>query len=176
MNFKGKLIITDPCYITKDQDWDEPYEETLSSNGVTAISENTGIGDGSWNAYLTDYDPYQVVHEIQEWINENHPDESASEEEKDAYYDGFDEKVKSYVKDTLGGFCADAGMSCVAELDSLTTYNPDAPQWIKDHSWCVAELPEFDGEVDADSIYFPGSWDYDQLVFVGKGNYNFFTL
>ena len=176
MKFKGKLIITDPCYITKDEDWDDPYECTLSSNGVTAISEHTGIGDGSWNAYLTESDPYQVVHELQEWIDKNYPGEEAPSEEKDAFYDGFDKQVAIYVKDTLGGFCADAGMSCVAELDSLVAYNPEAQEFIDNHDWCVAELPEFDGEVDDLRIFFPGTWEHEQLVFVGKGNYNFFTL
>ncbi len=171
MKFKGKLIITDPCYITKDQDWDDPYELTLSSNGVTAISENTGIGDGTWQAYRTDRDPWEVTKEIQEWIDNN-----SAEGRTDSFYDKLESKIQSYAKENLGKFCADAGMSCVAELESLKAYNPEAEEFINEHGWCVAELPDFDGDVYSTRVYFPGSYGYEQLVFVGVGNYNFFTI
>lgn len=47
----------------------------------------------------------------------------------------------------IGEFCADAGMVCICELSNLLSKNPTFDQWIKEHSWCVAVIKNFDGEV-----------------------------
>ena len=44
MKFQGNILITDPCYVVKDNDWDicdDEYEGILSSHGVDSISAIT---------------------------------------------------------------------------------------------------------------------------------------
>lgn len=173
MKFKGNIVITDPCYVTKDEDWDsvedlDGYHSILSLNGVDSIAEDTGFGDGSWNVYKVEGDPYDYIKKIQELYDKegNNSDETCS-------------KVEELVMDgteVIGSFCADAGMSCVADIKQLVDYNPEAQEFIDKHPWCCAVLKGFDGDITEDFIRIPGTYGYDQLVFVGKGNYNFFTF
>lgn len=171
MKFQGNILITDPCYVVKDNDWDscdDEYEGILSSHGVDSISAGTGIGDGSWKVYEVPQgeDP-------NEWVNKIK-----------ALYDEFGNHDETYEKieallaslQVLGHFCADAGMSCVADIEQLYAYNPEAEEFVKKHNWCCAVIEDFDGEVDDLYLEIPGKYSYDQLIFVGKGNKNFFTF
>ncbi len=56
-NFKGDIIITDPCYITNDEDWETfvhyDYIEISSAIGTSlGLVADTGIGD--WSNSITD--------------------------------------------------------------------------------------------------------------------------
>ena len=53
MKFKGTLIITDPCYITKDNDYERTnYGSELNKLGFTTyLVADTGFGD--WSNHIT---------------------------------------------------------------------------------------------------------------------------
>lgn len=45
-------------------------------------------------------------------------------------------------------FCADAGMVIVTTMEEIQKYNPDFARWAESHNWCVAVIPDFDGEAE----------------------------
>ena len=55
--FKGDIIITDPCYIAKDEDWGESfdYKNLKIDNDFfhNYIWKPTGTGDGMWPVLST---------------------------------------------------------------------------------------------------------------------------
>jgi hypothetical protein len=52
MKLNGKILITDPCYITTDEAWDDGiYNEDLSQYG-NFIQHDTGIGDISGGVFV----------------------------------------------------------------------------------------------------------------------------
>lgn len=55
MKFKGDIIITDPCYICKDNDWEKcRYGETMGALGIkNYICRDTIYGDWSCTTYNT---------------------------------------------------------------------------------------------------------------------------
>lgn len=172
MKFKGNILITDPCYITKDEDWRsteelEDYYDLLSDNNVDSLSDSTGGGDGSWKVYKTDGDPMECVKKIQDIYDKSRKNDDETISKIEEYLDNFT---------VLGAFCADAGMSCVCDLKQLYEYNPEAKDFVEKHPWCCTVLENFDGEIVEEFVNIPGSCGYEQLVFVGKGNYNFFTF
>lgn len=56
MKFKGDIIITDPCYICKDGDWDKcDYGENMEILGIkNYICRDTIVGDWSCITYNSD--------------------------------------------------------------------------------------------------------------------------
>lgn len=56
MKFVGDIIITDPCYICKDNDWEKcGYEEDMERLGIkNYICRNTICGDWSCTTYNSD--------------------------------------------------------------------------------------------------------------------------
>jgi len=164
MEFKGSIVITDPCYIT-NKGWNEDdYGFDLPEN---SIQERTGIGDGSWKVYNTGMiDPIQVLDRVQKVFDEygNH----------DKTYEILESILKEF--EVIGNFCADAGMSCVCDAEALYKYNPESKAFVRDHDWCAAVVDNFEGTVDEHWLRIPGEFEYDQLVFIGKGNINFITL
>ena len=48
----------------------------------------------------------------------------------------------------IGQFCADAGMYIIAPLKDILEYNPDFKEWMKQHEWCVATIPDFTGYIE----------------------------
>lgn len=153
MKFKGTIIITDPCYITKkDSDaWSKcEYEQNMEALGITHyICKSTIYGDWSCTTYKIAGNPYKVIDRLVE-----------------AAKAGEDYGVNC---SCLGNFCADAGMVAVFDLDEVRKYNPDIDEWIASHDWCVTTISDFDGEVE----YYI---DQDRCAhIVGIGNINFFT-
>ena len=55
MTIKDDVIITDPCYVVKDEDWDKcEYGKRLDVLGFTNyVSESTIYGDWSCTTYST---------------------------------------------------------------------------------------------------------------------------
>lgn len=56
MKFKGDIIITDPCYICKDDDWDKCcYGEDMEALGIhTYLCRDTIYGDWSCTTFNSD--------------------------------------------------------------------------------------------------------------------------
>lgn len=159
MKFKGTIIITDPCYVIKEDivgervynDWEKcKYGENMEALGISHyICRSTIYGDWSCTTYKITEDPYKVIDNFVE----------ASEK-------GEDYGVNC---SKLGNFCADAGLVAVFNLDEVRKYNPDIDEWIASHDWCVTVIPDFKGRVD----YYVDRQGAAHIV--GIGNINFFT-
>lgn len=176
MKFRGDIIITDPCYIIKEDNQDDwrkcGYGEGMGALGLTTyISEPTIYGDWSCTTWST---PRKDVEEQVEELNKLCRDAWRVESEygKDSeqskiYEDKWADASVGMTK--LGFFCADAGMVAVFLLDEVLRYNPEFSKWIKGHDWCVTLIKDFDGEVE---YHIDGNGD---AHIIGKGNINFFT-
>ena len=53
----------------------------------------------------------------------------------------------SDTKETIGEFCADAGMVAVFLLDEVLAYNPDF-DWYESRPWTTTLIKDFDGDID----------------------------
>lgn len=123
MKFKGSIIITDPCYICKDEDWDEiMFDDDLSQIGFkTSIKEDTIYGDWSCTTFNSGKsDPKEIR---TKYLNAN-------------YNTPF----------RFGKFCADAGQVCVVYVTDVMKYNPEF--FTKYGQWCYTIIPNFDGEIE----------------------------
>lgn len=145
MKFKGDIIITDPCYITKNDDWSKCcYGERMEVLGIhNYICRNTIYGDWSCTTFNTN------------------------------------------TGESIGKFCADAGMVAVFLLDEVLQYNSDFDYHIK-RPRTTTWIKDFDGDVDFEVIHTEGiyekdtkwhkkgdKWKDDSVRVVGKGNVNF---
>lgn len=156
MFFKGSIYITDPCYISRDEDWMEEKGFDIESYVINLpefssyLLEATGSGDGSWKVYevpsemeLTKEDIYDVIEDV-------------------------DNSLKDFP--VIGKFCADAGMSCVVYKSEAAEYNPEFAEDAQGKmKHCVALIKDFEGDIDS---YFD---EDDCLHFIGIGNKTFFT-
>ena len=151
MKFKGTIIITDPCYVTKHKDWDKcNYGQNMEILGIhNYITESTICGDWDCTTYKIAKDPYKVINNFIEVQKK-----------------GEDYGVHC---SELGNFCADSGQVSVFLLDEVRKYNSNIDEWIISHDWCVTTIPDFDGEVN----YYVDKQDSAHIV--GIGNINFFT-
>ena len=198
MKFKGTIIITDPCYIIKENPIKYPNEKDF---GLPASIISKPFKDYSTPeelAYKAALDYYfKESHKYDDWDKcdygrnmevlgiHNYITESTIygdwgcttyEITEDPYkvissFIDASEKGEDYgIKcSKLGDFCADAGLVSVFNLDEVRKYNPDIDEWIASHDWCVTTIPDFDGEVN----YYIDKQDNAHIV--GIGNINFFT-
>lgn len=105
--FDGDIIITDPCYIIKeDDDWDTcEYGDNMEAIGIhTHITRDTLYGDWSCTTYDSDTD------------------------------------------ESIGEFCADAGLVSVFLLDEVLKYNPGFDYHIN-KPWTTTLIKDFKGIV-----------------------------
>lgn len=170
MKFKGSIVITDPCYIMKDEDWTDGYR--MPEGFTNYICRDTIYGDWSCMTYKGDADtdlPAAWDQIFFKFFNE-YNFAGKTEEEKTAMYEEFSKTKKEWVeKNCYGEFCADAGEVCVVYLDEAIKYNPEFETFIKEHPWCVTVIEDFDGEVEE-------SVEDDSLMLIGTGNKPFFTI
>lgn len=149
MNFEGTIIITDPCYIIKDEDWDGEDTNLRKLGFTNYIFRNTIYGDWSCTTFKTDYEePFDIINNRMYFGK---------------YYELFT-TAKS-----IGEFCADSGMVCVFLAKEINKYNPNFVEWAKEHRWCATIITNFSGEVEE---YVVGG----ALHLIGQGNVNFFTI
>ena len=138
------LIITDPCYLLKEEDWDEytnlafsnsPVYKTLSldeylrkyHNFGEVIAADTGIGDWSNSVYVDD--------------------------DKDT---------------VLGSFSADAGMVAVFTASDLSNYGYDEEELKRLVSiGCATIIPDYSGDVVLE--YERTQYDSRIAVITGTG-------
>lgn len=180
MKFKGSIIITDPCYVAKDDDWEKSdYGENMQILGFTnIISEQTIYGDWSCTTYETDEDPKEAIRKIADLQKQFDKEYEAlggfskiTDEDRIALYDKFDDLQEKLIQNVnpIGYFCADAGMVCVLYLDEVLKYNPDFEDEYMGRSWVVTVIKDFDGEVE----YVID--ENGEAHIIGTGNINFFT-
>lgn len=160
MKFKGDIIITDPCYIIKDDsdDWSKcGWGENMRVLGLTTyISESTLYGDWSCSTWST---PRKDV--------------EAQLEELNTLGRARWELMKQYGEDSVQAKIyddkiADAGMVAVFLLDEVLKYNPDFDYHIN-REWTTTLIKDFDGEIN----YYVDNEDDTHII--GVGNVNFFT-
>lgn len=154
MEFKGDIIITDPCYISSlgpidlwnEKDFDIFDGDGLDKYGFTKyIWEATYVGDWSCETL-----------ELKEETNDISNDKLKGE----------------HVKDSIGNFCADSGMVGVFLLDEVLKFNPNFDYHIKKpHTTTL--IKDFDGEIEFSIVEGQGL-NWGQLR--GKGNVNFITI
>lgn len=198
MKFKGTIIITDPCYIIKKDNYPspKPSDFNLPESINTKPYEEYKTPDelaykAACDKYFTEYDEkddwsrcvcgYDMeVLDIHNYITESTicGDWGCSTYKitEDPYkvinnLVEAEKKGEDYGIDVskLGNFCADAGLVSVFLLDEVRKYNPGIDEWIASHNWCVTTIPDFDGVVE----YYVDK--NGEAHIVGIGNINFFT-
>lgn len=149
MKFKGDIIITDPCYIIKDNsdDWNKcGWGENMGILGFTTyISEYTLCGDWSWSTPRKDVE--------------------AQLEELNTLGRARWELMEQYGKDSVQAKIYNDKIA-VFLLDEVLKYNPD---YHINREWTTTLIKDFDGEVN----YYVDSGDDARII--GVGNINFFT-
>lgn len=195
MKFKGTSIITDPCYIIKDNPYSCPsFYSWPGLEGLDPLVSDSNYNSKQLEAYKEALDKYNenddwdkcsygenfeslgITHYISEptiygdWSCTTYKISGDPQEVVDklaeAYRNGEDYSVSC---SELGNFCADAGLVSVFLLDEVRKYNPGIDEWIASHSWCVTTIPDFNGIVE---------YHVDkngEAHIVGTGNINFFT-
>lgn len=173
MEFNGTIIITDPCYVAKDEDWgkrDMSRSFDYANNKVNIdvftdyIWDNTGVGDGKW--LISQLNDVKGSIELEDFV----------ERIEDAYYNFFenttvDNQVKlenlTNSKSIVGRFCVDSGSYGVFYLDEVLNYNP---QFLTNYGdWCYTIIKDFIGDV---SVYMDSR---DHFHILGVGNKTFYS-
>lgn len=158
------LIITDPGYISLDNDWGNGFNFENLTISVPEITDYiwvpTGFGDGTGTVFTSDKSSSQ--YELEEIIINLRKDP---------------EDVKDFVN--LGEFGVDSGTFGVFFYDEILKYNPNFSMEIG--SWCYTIVPHFSGVIydtaiddsdeDSDSEY---SYCYNYLI--GSGNKSICTI
>lgn len=198
MKFKGTIIITDPCYIIKKDNYPSPKPSDFNLPESIRRKPYAKYKTPYELAYKAACDKYYAEYkEKDDWsrcyyghdmevlgiCNYFTKDTIVGDWSCSTYkvnedpFEIIDNMVKNPEKgedykinaSKLGGFCADSGLVSVFILDEVRKYNPDIDIWIKSHYWCVTTIPDFDGEVH----YYV---DKDgEAHIVGIGNINFLT-
>lgn len=182
MKFKGTIIITDPCYIIRDNnqitkdDWEAcDYGENMEVLGInTYMTKSTIYGDWGCTTYVTS-NPKKVVDdlaEITKYFNDKYGGyKGITDEQYKLLRNECNDKQNALnlELEDIGKFCADAGLVSVFLLDEVRQYNPDIDTWIASHPWCVTTIKDFDGDVE---YYIDENTD---AHIYGTGNINFFT-
>ncbi len=174
MKFKGDIIITDPCYIIKDDsdDWSKcGWGENMRVLGLTTyISESTLYGDWSCSTWSTPRKDVEAQLEELNTLGRARWELMKQYGEDSVQAKIYDDKIAdaSLNIEKIGHFCADAGMVAVFLLEEVLKYNPDFDYHIN-RGWTTTLIKDFDGEV---SYYVDNE---DDAHIIGTGNVNFFT-
>lgn len=185
MKFKGTIVITDPCYIIREEneltenDWHFcECGQCMEILGIEHyITESTLYGDWSCTTYLTE-DPKKAVKDlaaINKYFNDQYESLGGYKGIKDKQYKKLcsecDKKRKSLKLkvEVLGHFCADAGLVSVFLLDEILKYNPDFEDWALCRPWCATIIKDFDGDIE-----YVVDKERDAHI-IGTGSINFFT-
>ena len=198
MKFKGTIIITDPCYIIKENPIKYPNEKDF---GLPASIISKPFKDYSTPEELAykaaldyyfresrkydDWDKCDYGHNMEALgINTYFTEDTLCGDwncttykiTEDPYkvinnFIDASEKGEDYGVDCskLGNFCADSGLVSVFLLNEIRKYNPSIDKWIENHDWCVTTILDFDGEAN----YYVDKQGSAHIV--GVGNINFFT-
>lgn len=168
------IIITDPCYIIKENPFEYPYTEELYKK----------MEKDEWQKLCSDYRKWDEDHD--DWDKCDYGENMEAlgitnyESRSTIYGDWGCTTYNTDTAEELGQFCADAGMVAVFELDEVRAYNPDIDEWIKKHPWCVTTIKNFTGNVNIEVVDLEDQVDeegymYKEVRVIGKGNINFFT-
>lgn len=172
MKFKGNIIITDPCYIVKDSDWEKcdcgNNMEVLGFS--TFISESTIYGDWSCTVWdLKNKDPKEFIDNLCKSYWEADRIKGLYGKLSKKYKDALEEMDSKFTTlESLGNFCADSGQVGVFLLDEVLKYNPDF-DYDLNKPWITTLIKDFDGDI---KYYIDNDTEAHIL---GVGNINFCT-
>lgn len=124
---EGKdLIITDPCYIAKDEDWGETFNwEDYDIEPFTQYEwDRTGYGDGSPEVFSvpSSYNPFDYLEKMGEG----------------------DEGLLS-LRENIGECGVDSGSFGVFILEEALSYNPDFLNELPEDCYCI--IRNFTGDI-----------------------------
>ncbi|WP_287385711.1 hypothetical protein [Lachnospira sp.] len=160
MKIKGDILITDPCYWMRDEEFNkyclgaEPGEIILLNpiNNMQGMMADTIYGDWHCEVYKTDGPVDQSV--LEDIIRYN----------------------KAPIGTLVGEFTADAGLVSISEYNETWDYDKKKAEDLVDkYTWTAALLNNFDGDITFVDIY-PGNDSEPVRCIIGKGNYNFYTI
>ncbi len=187
MHFDGDIIITDPCYVTKDTKQDySTYpnrEDYFKYNNICDYPDYDKTSRESVT-YSKEHEVYDKA--MSKWRSENETDWEKCN-------CGYDMKVlglNCITHDTLygdwscgvfninrkkpnrlGSFCADAGMVGVFDKSEVDRYNPDfEKKYLVPNGWCACLIKDFFGDVTIKviEVLSNGNTEYEVIV-VGDG-------
>lgn len=175
MNFKGTIIITDPCYFAKDEDWGEvfDYDDLIieSPEFSSYIWNSTGYGDGSWGIY--GLDKVMSSLELEEHIKKVH---ESLEENRRVSSDVISIETQKLLKPEtpLGTFGVDSGTFGVFLLDEVLKYNPSFLADVGE--WCYTIIPDFIGSVEViETVFGDEDTEFELFKLLGVGNKTFYS-
>ena len=175
MDFNGTIIITDPGYFAKDEDWGNSFDykkNTINHPSFTNyIWKNTEIGDGSW--MVISVDKVMSYLELEDhaknvFKNQCNLEQNFSIKNKIDY-------ERSIKQDTiLGQFGVDSGSFGIFYLDDVLNYYPS---FLADlGEWCYTIIPDFKGYVEV--VRSTGGSNYEdcrEFYILGVGNKTFYS-
>jgi hypothetical protein len=197
MKFKGDIIITDPCYIIRE---DKDYKDMVNKPKFEDYMTNKTYAE---NPELWETEMEKLNEAEKKWRRENpdHWDECDYGQDmevlgiktyltSDTEYGDWSCTTYNEDGEKLGEFCADAGLVSVFLLDEVLKYNPEFDDHIA-KPWTTTLIKDFDGEVSIEHKEFSkeekdsmaeedeevedSDWPSRYVTVVGKGNINFYT-
>lgn len=205
LQVNGKdIIITDPCYIIKEK----PKKKTTYINyrDYDLIKKNGwDVKNLTISQVLESFKSYREFDKLSSELRESW--EKDDDWRKCHHGDRMDLLgINNYLisdtiygdwscttfntdtKESIGNFCADAGMVGVFLLDEVLKYNPDYDDHIN-KTWTTTLIKNFTGEIWIEKRHNTGiyestteyhkkgdTWENDSIHVLGSGNINFITM
>lgn len=155
MKFVGDIIITDPCYIMRE---DKKFK----------YDPNKDDRDDDWAR--CGYGSHMEVLGIKNYLTES-----------TIYGDWSCTTYQEETGRVLGHFCADAGLVSVFLLDEVLKYNPNFMYHLN-KGWTTTLIKNFNGDVVIELVEFKYKEDDEEeerteseMRVIGKGSINFYT-
>ena len=166
VHMNGDIIITDPCYIIKDEIWHKLCRIYFGPQGPKKVMEYLKQEYGFTNGFI---------------VNTLYGDWSCTTYEVNDLASALKDGVKEEnITRNLGSFCADAGLVCVLYLDECLKHNKDKVEELLKKDWCATVIKNFDGDVyirDKEETYYSEYLKKDVVDIsrevIGQGNINF---
>lgn len=198
--FKGDIIITDPCYICKkpNENTRPKREDYVTHNSLEEYSDYKHFQSKIHEKELWDYNKAvcEWKRDYDDWDKSNYGSclnklgINTFITHSTLYGDWGCNVYDATTKQSIGEFCADAGLVTACYLDEVLKYNPNFEnEYIINRPWCVAVIKNFDGVVKFIKNHIRGEysenyenywkkgdiWEDDELIVIGEGNINFTT-
>lgn len=181
VEFDGDIIITDPCYIIKEQDesdkpqWSDYHlfssiyeypdydKDTKTSELFTENSKRYDEAYEFWrNTHPDDWDVCNCGNNMESLGIRTYMTRDT------LYGDWSCTTFNSDTNEKIGEFCADAGLVSVFLLDEVLKYNPDF-DYYKDKAWTTTLIKDFKGTVQFVVVYTEGTYE-DTTEYHKKGD------
>jgi len=188
MNFKGDIIIIDPCYFVKKPDISDlvyPEYPIRDEKGIFIRKKEEELTDEDrqkLKKYRIDMDYYQTELENRDdWNRINDGMEIlgfSNNYLSDLTFEDFSGKVfEEKEKKQIGTFYVDSGTIGVFLLKEVLKYNPDFLKGCAKNKFTI--IKRFEGDIEIKRFYKniqdKYEKDYGETIIIGKGNINFYT-